>query len=162
MPRPNQHQGFSLIELLLALAILGIISAIAIPSFMGQRRRARVIGDALTNARVLSMQMEQFKAEAANYGPAAATATWTFGPTFNAPTLTGFTQNPCPQFRPAGNSKMNFVLQTGTTLNFADGSVVANGNNLTYTVSISESDDATNTVIVVINESQGIWRKPGY
>jgi prepilin-type N-terminal cleavage/methylation domain-containing protein len=38
--RPSQA-GFTLIELLLVLAIIGIISAIAIPAMLGQRSRAR-------------------------------------------------------------------------------------------------------------------------
>jgi prepilin-type N-terminal cleavage/methylation domain-containing protein len=37
----KQKSGFTLIELLLVLAIIGIISAIAIPALLGQRARAR-------------------------------------------------------------------------------------------------------------------------
>ncbi|MBK8572816.1 MAG: type II secretion system protein [Holophagaceae bacterium] len=37
----KSQKGFTLIELLLVLAIIGIISAIAIPALLGQRSRAR-------------------------------------------------------------------------------------------------------------------------
>ena len=37
----KKQSGFTLIELLLVLAIIGIISAIAIPALLGQRSRAR-------------------------------------------------------------------------------------------------------------------------
>ena len=37
----KKESGFTLIELLLVLAIIGIISAIAIPALLGQRSRAR-------------------------------------------------------------------------------------------------------------------------
>ena len=37
----KKQKGFTLIELLLVLAIIGIISAIAIPALLGQRERAK-------------------------------------------------------------------------------------------------------------------------
>lgn len=122
MFRRRRDSGFSLMELLLVLAILGIISGIAVPVYMGQRRRARIIGDAISNSKVISMQMEQFKADSGTYGPAAATATWNGG---NTPTLSGFTSNPCPGFAPGSNSKMNYVVTVGA-------------NRLTYTVDVSD------------------------
>ena len=64
----NRTRGFSLIEVLLVLAIIGILSSIAIPSYLGQRRRARVIGDAISNAKVIQMALESRKAENGTYG----------------------------------------------------------------------------------------------
>ena len=109
MRRSSKASGFSLIELLLVLAVLGIISAIAIPSFLGQRRRARVIGDAQANAAVLRMQMESFKADTGLYASTAKTFTWTKG----AFTGTAST-NPAPSFT-GGNSRMNFSLNVPTS-----------------------------------------------
>jgi prepilin-type N-terminal cleavage/methylation domain-containing protein len=117
MLRTRKSHGFTLIEVLLVLAIVGIISGIAIPVYLGQRRRARVIGDAMANARAISMLMEARKADNGSYGPASSTITWTGGSPSDATFLPGFT--------PAGNSKMDFAIAIG-----------ANG--LTYTVTCTD------------------------
>ena len=40
------NQGFTLIELMIVIAIIGIITAIAIPNFISYRRKARIAGAA--------------------------------------------------------------------------------------------------------------------
>lgn len=116
---PSRQRGFSLIELLLVMAIIGIISAIAIPAFMSQRRRARVIGDAKANAEVLRMALETRKAELGIYAPVASYSWTAAGATPSAST------NPAPGFVVKGASKMDFKV------------VVANGG-LSYLLDVTD------------------------
>lgn len=108
MPDRFRTRGFSLVELLLVLAIIGVLAGIAIPSLTGQRQRARVVGDAEANARVIAMALEGIKGESGIYGPANAKATWT--PNAAVPTLSGFVTSPAPAFKAQGSSQMTFVL----------------------------------------------------
>ena len=117
MRRNELSNGFSLIEVLLVLAIIGIISGIAIPTFLGQRRRARVVGDAMSNAKVMAMQLEGLKADTGIYG-SLGTYTWVAGSAVGsaASLLPGFSAN-------RGNTKMNYSLSIG-------------GSGLAYTITI--------------------------
>ena len=113
MPNRTHQSGFTLLELLLVLAIIGIITIIAIPALTGQRKRARMVGDADANARIISMGLADYQAENAQFGPVNATATWS--PSASAPTLSGYTVNPAPKFNPQGNTQMTFVLAAQPT-----------------------------------------------
>jgi prepilin-type N-terminal cleavage/methylation domain-containing protein len=116
--RARQRRGFSLVEMLLVVAVIGILSAIAIPSFLGQRRRARVIGDALSNAKVLQMNLETRRAENGLYG-AAGTYEWAAdGSKATGPAL-------IPTFQPKGATKMNYSL-------------VIDASGLTYTLTVND------------------------
>jgi len=100
----RRSKGFTLVEMLLVLAILGIISVIAIPSYLAQRRRARVIGDAIANAKVLQMGLETRRAVDGLYGVASQTYGWKAdGSDATGPAL-------IPTFEPKGASKMNFSV----------------------------------------------------
>jgi len=125
MIRKNNARGFSLIELLAVVAIMGIIAGVAIPSFIGQRRRARVIGDAQATSQVLMMQLETVKADSGIYG-ADGDYKWTAatGPDAKAKVL-------LPNYSPSGtggntgSSKMDYTV------------TIAN-NGLTYTLTVND------------------------
>jgi len=76
----TKSQGaFTLVELMIVVAVLAILAAIAIPSFLGvQKRAAR--SEARSNLQALSLALEGYMAENNDYG-AVGTYTY-FGGTF--------------------------------------------------------------------------------
>lgn len=136
--RLGQAQGFSLVELLLVLALIGIISAIAIPAYLGQRQRARVIGDAMSNAKALQMALESRKAENGVYA-AAGTYGWNSDGSGTGVALV-------PSFQPKGNSIMNYSL-----------TVDASG--LTYTLSVQDPSLAGSPIAYQIDQSGQVLKK---
>lgn len=58
----TNKKGFSLIELLIVIAILGILATIAIPTFLGQKKKA-AFSEAKSNLESLRLLEEQYFAE---------------------------------------------------------------------------------------------------
>ena len=79
-PEALRQRGFTLIELLVAVAIMGIIAAIAYPSFMDSVRKSRR-ADAFTALNAVQQAQERWRANNASYASALAnTATGTDPP----------------------------------------------------------------------------------
>jgi type IV pilus assembly protein PilA len=86
--RSREESGFTLVELLVVMLILGILAAIAIPAFFSQRDKAK---DADAKSTVRTMQTSMESCATGNGGSYAAAGCPVSALTTIEPTLTGKT-----------------------------------------------------------------------
>lgn len=71
MSRPQRMQGFTLIEVMIVVAIVGVLAAIALPSYFQYIQRAKII-EATTGLSDLRQRMEQKFLDSRTYADATA------------------------------------------------------------------------------------------
>ena len=71
---PQGRRGFSLIELILVVVMIGVLATIAVPKFTGARDKA-FIASVMSDLKVLASQMEVYQSTNQNYATNVASLT---------------------------------------------------------------------------------------
>lgn len=99
-------KGFTLTELIIVVAIIGILAMIGVPSYLGQQRRAART-EASSNLQNLRLLEEQFFAENGVYAPIAAPLSRNYLGTFG--TADNGIEDIFPGFRPGTETDLNYT-----------------------------------------------------
>jgi len=101
----NSNKGFTLTELVIVLAIIGILAMIAIPAYVGQAKRA-TRSEAYSNLQTLRLLEEQFFSENSCYQPLAGGICPAAAVINGTLAIQGF----LPGFRPGTGGSFTYVI----------------------------------------------------
>ena len=91
MAQRASARGFTLIEVMIAVAIIGVLSMVALPSFLDSMRKSRR-AEAITALAALQQAQERFRSTASGYYAIAITAATATGYTATASARNGTSQ----------------------------------------------------------------------
>lgn len=133
----NNQKGFTLIELMIVVAIIGILAAIAIPNFLNYQLKAKT-AEAKTNLGAIRTSQETFNAERDRYKVCAATpAVAGIGKTKMNWTGGGINDFASIGFAPTGSVYYSYAVTVPSTTTFtitATGDLDADGNSVAFTM----------------------------
>lgn len=89
----RRQQGFTLIELMIVVAVIAILAAIAIPNYLEQTRKGRR-ADAVRTVGEIQLGLERWRAENPCYGRSAASPCTTFTESGTYPAMPTATDSP--------------------------------------------------------------------
>jgi type IV pilus assembly protein PilA len=112
--RAAEEKGFTLIELLVVILIIGILAAIALPSFINQRSKGQD-ANAKSWARTAATAEETYFTDNQTYTNAIANLTAI------EPTLTNYPNGSAPTFGTVDATQYSFTItsKSGTTYTYA-------------------------------------------
>lgn len=121
MLKLRNSKGFTLIELMVVIVVIGILAGIAIPRFMGAQDRAR-IGSAESDINAMRQALGLYEIDNSSY---------------DLGTINSYSDLVTALVDPNGNAYMSLP----DTTNFTWGSY--SGNDTTYTLKINARDNST-------------------
>ena len=128
MMRRSKEKGFTLIELMIVVAIVGILAAIAIPNFIGMQKRAKTT-EAKSNLGEIWTLQEAYRAENDTYvAPSGALTAGTYDGT------TGWAEL---GFYPKGTTRYDYTVTSADANSFtaqASGDIDNDGQNDIWTI----------------------------
>ena len=130
-------RGFTLIELMIVVAIIAILAAVALPSYISYVQRGRIV-DATNQLTTMRVRLEQFYQDNRSYGSTASA---------------------CGVANPANTDSFVFSCTWGTTssnqsfLITATGQATMNG----YTFTIDEANTRQTTAFPGTTVPQNCW-----
>ena len=115
--KKNGEKGFTLIELLVVIIIIGILAAIALPSFLNQASKARqseaktYTGSANRSQQAYYLEKQQFAPDLASLalGIAGSTENYDYGTTGSSKGVTGTDANAFSAARPRATNLKAYV-----------------------------------------------------
>jgi type IV pilus assembly protein PilE len=127
---PSRSAGFTLLELMIVVAIVAILAAIALPSYVDNVKRANLV-DATNQLTAYRSQMEQFYQDSRKY----TTYTSTAGTVFTSP---------CDNITAANSATWTYSCPTLTATTYTI-NAVGSGRVAGWTFTIDQSNKQTTT-----------------